>query len=314
MELVAKYPTAADVLSFYAALAEYQKSLLKKKHGVASGFGLQAGSPARHPRWGAEASVAFLEVLDLERVAEAIPDFLTWLERAAPARLADAVAEMRQFDHAEWRHLLHSYFVREADEHGDETIVFVLEAALQPFAEELAIGIANPESRTASVSASRIPNPESRMASISALGARPPLAAATRLEDSLVAAAAGAARSQASCPICGALPTVGVLREEGQGAKRTLVCALCLAERDYLRVVCLACGEQQFDALPIYTAEQFAHVRIEACESCRHYLKTIDLTKDGLAVPPVDDIASLSLDLWARERGYVRLRPNLLRI
>jgi len=283
-ELAARYPTAADVLSFYAELAEYQKSLLKKQHGVvASGFGLP-----------------FLEALDVEPVAEAIPDFLTWLERAAPALLAGAVADMRRFDQSEWRHLVHSYFTREDDGgNGDEAIVFVLEAVLQPFAEHLAIGIGNSESR---------------MASISARGAPPPLAAATRLEDSIVAAAAGSARSQASCPICGALPVVGVLREEGQGAKRTLVCALCLAERDYLRVVCLACGEQQFDALPIYTAEQFAHVRIEACESCRRYLKTIDLTKDGLAVPPVDDIASVSLDLWARERGYVRLRPNLLRI
>ena len=78
--------------------------------------------------------------------------------------------------------------------------------------------------------------------------------------------------------------------------------------------MCPACGEQQFDALPVYTAEQFAHVRIDACESCRRYLKTIDMTKNGLAVPIVDDLASVSLDLWARERGYTRLRPNLLRM
>ena len=42
--------------------------------------------------------------------------------------------------------------------------------------------------------------------------------------------------------------------------------------------------------------------------------ETIDLTKDGLAVPIVDDIATVSLDLWAHERGYERLRPNLLRL
>jgi FdhE protein len=103
-----------------------------------------------------------------------------------------------------------------------------------------------------------------------------------------------------------------VLREEGHGAKRTLLCALCLTEREYPRVVCPSCGEQDFDALPVYTADQFNYVRIDACDRCRSYLKTIDLTKDGLAVPIVDDIASLSLDLWARDRGYVRLRVNLL--
>ena len=54
------------------------------------------------------------------------------------------------------------------------------------------------------------------------------------------------------------------------------------------------------------------NLRIEACDHCHRYLKTIDLTKDGLAVPLVDDIASVSLDLWAHDRGYVRLRTNLL--
>jgi formate dehydrogenase maturation protein FdhE len=44
------------------------------------------------------------------------------------------------------------------------------------------------------------------------------------------------------------------------------------------------------------------------------YVKTIDLTLDGQAVPVVDDVASVPLDLWARDAGYVRLRPNLLRL
>ena len=114
------------------------------------------------------------------------------------------------------------------------------------------------------------------------------------------------------CPVCGEVPVLGVLREEGHGSKRTLLCGLCLMEWDYLRLVCPACGEQEFESLPVFTAEQFPHVRIEACETCRIYLKTIDLTKDGHAVPPVDDIATVLLDVWARERGYARLRPNLL--
>ena len=115
------------------------------------------------------------------------------------------------------------------------------------------------------------------------------------------------------CPVCGRSPVVGVLREEGHGARRALVCGLCLTEWDYLRLVCAGCGEQRFESLPVFTAEQFPHVRIEACDTCRTYLKTIDLTKDGRAVPIVDDIASVSLDLWARDRGYTRLRASLVR-
>jgi FdhE protein len=38
------------------------------------------------------------------------------------------------------------------------------------------------------------------------------------------------------------------------------------------------------------------------------------LTKDGLAVPCVDDIASVSLDLWARGQGYSRVKRNLLQL
>jgi FdhE protein len=120
-------------------------------------------------------------------------------------------------------------------------------------------------------------------------------------------------RQPARCPICSDLPVVGVLREEGQGARRRLLCARCLHEWNYLRLVCPACAEDRFDALPVYTAEQWAHVRIEACQTCHQYLKTIDATKDGLAVPQVDDLASVPLDLWAREHGYSRLRANLLR-
>ena len=120
--------------------------------------------------------------------------------------------------------------------------------------------------------------------------------------------------THARCPICESLPVAAALREEGHGGRRSLICSLCFAEWDYLRIQCPACRENRFDALPVYTADAPAHVRIDACDSCRTYIKTIDLTIDGLAVPAVDDLASLPLDLWARERGYRRLYPNVLRV
>jgi len=66
--------------------------------------------------------------------------------------------------------------------------------------------------------------------------------------------------------------------------------------------------------LSIYTASGFEYVRIDACESCRQYTKTVDLTKDGLALPLVDELATIPLDLWAKENGYAKLEPNLLGI
>ena len=54
------------------------------------------------------------------------------------------------------------------------------------------------------------------------------------------------------------------------------------------------------------------HVRVEACDTCRTFLKSVDLTKNGLAVPEVDEVATLALDFWAAEHGYAKLQLNLL--
>jgi len=116
------------------------------------------------------------------------------------------------------------------------------------------------------------------------------------------------------CPFCCGKPIVGVLRPEGDGAKRSLICSMCATEWTYGRIICPACGEEAVEKLAIYTASQFDHVRVEACDTCRHYIKTVDLTKDGHAVPAVDELATMPLNLWAQEHGYVKLQPNLLGI
>jgi formate dehydrogenase maturation protein FdhE len=39
---------------------------------------------------------------------------------------------------------------------------------------------------------------------------------------------------------------------------------------------------------------------------------TIDLDRDPRAVPLVDEIAAIPLDLYAKERGLTKLVPNLM--
>ena len=114
------------------------------------------------------------------------------------------------------------------------------------------------------------------------------------------------------CPLCGARPLLGVLRPEGDGAKRFLLCSFCSREWEFRRIFCATCGEETETKLPVYVAEQFPYIRVEACETCKFYLRTIDLTKDGNAVPLVDDLAAIPLSLWAEEHGYSRAQPNLL--
>ena len=116
----------------------------------------------------------------------------------------------------------------------------------------------------------------------------------------------------ALCPLCGARPLLGVLRPEGDGGKRFLLCSFCIREWEFRRIICSTCGEETETKLPVYVAEQFPYIRVEACDTFKFYLCTIDLTKDGNAVPLVDDLAALPLSLWADEHGYQRAQPNLL--
>jgi len=117
---------------------------------------------------------------------------------------------------------------------------------------------------------------------------------------------------RADCPFCGERPQVAVLRGEGDGGKRSLICSLCSTEWDFRRLLCPNCGEETERNLPVYVAREFPHVRIEACDTCRTYIKSVDLTKNGLAVPVVEEIASVALNLWADEHEYVKLQLNLL--
>ncbi len=265
-------PAAAELLTFYAALAGFQKSLLDNDETpAATGSQGPDHTPAR-----------FFATLEIERVLDAIPRFLRWLPQAAPEPLADSIDAVRKYERKEWHDLVRAFadgVAQRSIEHvaldfspaiadADPLIPFILECVLQPFAEQ--------QARCVSVR----PNIDSR--------------------------------APIRCPRCGAPPVAAVLREEGQSARRYLLCALCLTEWECLRILCPSCGEQAFEKLPIFTAEQWSHVRVDACDRCRHYVKTIDLTKDGLAVPYVDDIASVSLDLWAREREYIRLKRNVL--
>jgi len=114
------------------------------------------------------------------------------------------------------------------------------------------------------------------------------------------------------CPFCERKPVCGILRPEADGAKRSLLCSFCSTEWDYRRLVCPACEQEDIEKLPVYTAKEFPYIRIEACDVCHSFIKTIDLTKDGRAIPVVDEIASLPLTLWAQERDYRKLQPNLL--
>jgi FdhE protein len=116
-----------------------------------------------------------------------------------------------------------------------------------------------------------------------------------------------------ACPFCSAPASIGFRRAEAgdAGAQRFLACSLCGTDWAVNRIRCPACGEENPDKLPHFQSDRYPAVRLESCETCRTYLKSIDLTVDARAIPEVDDLASLSLDLWASDQSLIRLEPSL---
>jgi FdhE protein len=118
------------------------------------------------------------------------------------------------------------------------------------------------------------------------------------------------------CPFCGGTPQLSMFRGAGdaalEGAGRSLQCATCLTSWPFRRVLCPHCGEEDERKLGYVHSPAFDHVRVEACETCRRYLKGIDLTRLGIAVPLVDEVASAPLDAWAAGHGYVKIELNLV--
>jgi hypothetical protein len=116
----------------------------------------------------------------------------------------------------------------------------------------------------------------------------------------------------AACPACGGLCQVSVIAEESGefmgGSPRSLVCGRCAGWWTFPRALCTWCGEGDPRRLPSFVPDDRKAVRIDGCETCSTYVKTFDLREAGgiELVPLVDDVATVSLDLWAIDQGLSR--------
>ena len=113
------------------------------------------------------------------------------------------------------------------------------------------------------------------------------------------------------CPWCTKPPQAGCLTSKADGLAFELICSLCLRRRSFPRARCPGCSETSESKLSNFTTPDYPHLRLLACDSCHSYLHVVDLSRDLAAIPEVDEIAGLPLDLWAVEHGYHKLQPNL---
>ena len=116
------------------------------------------------------------------------------------------------------------------------------------------------------------------------------------------------------CPACGHVPQAGVLRPAGHGSALSLVCSLCLTEWPCTRGTCTACQKRGQGVLDFYSCEELPHIQVQACRFCRTYLQIVDLGKNPEAVPDIDELSALPLDVWAVDERYVKQQVNLVGI
>ena len=146
-------------------------------------------------------------------------------------------------------------------------------------------------------------------------------------------------RSARRCPNCGGPPQLSFRsRAEDRlvSGRRHLACARCGQNWSYSGSTCPSCGEMSAAARTVFAerrggpvvgrdgddgeatsvapadAPTLPHLRVDACTSCERYLIDVDLGRDAGAVPEVDELAALPLDLYATDQGLSKITPNLM--
>jgi len=114
------------------------------------------------------------------------------------------------------------------------------------------------------------------------------------------------------CPVCGSQPVMGELRkDEGQ---RFLQCSSCGFQWRFKRLTCPFCGNEDLKKhRHFYIEKEGKGYRVDVCEECKKYIKTIDLREvRAEVIPIVEDMSTLHLDIIAQKEGYTRSTTNIL--
>ena len=108
-----------------------------------------------------------------------------------------------------------------------------------------------------------------------------------------------------NCPLCGSLPQMAELRDEG--GKRYLECSFCGCQWRWERIACPYCPNREHESLQYLFSEEEEAYRVDLCDQCEGYIKTVDSRKlDYEPSLHLEDIATIHLDILAVEKGYRR--------
>ncbi|MFH1231466.1 MAG: formate dehydrogenase accessory protein FdhE [Planctomycetota bacterium] len=105
------------------------------------------------------------------------------------------------------------------------------------------------------------------------------------------------------CPVCGGLPKISQLQKDS--GKRFLFCHLCCTQWSVHRIGCPFCGNTSNDTLAYFYADGNRGYRVDVCNICRKYIKTIDENTLGReTIPELEDFITYNLDILAVSEGY----------
>ena len=113
------------------------------------------------------------------------------------------------------------------------------------------------------------------------------------------------------CPRCGHAPQLGVLRPSGNGDALFLACSLCREEWPFRRTTCPECAETDSEKISFYAAAALPFAQTQTCQTCNGYIHLLSPERELAMIPEVDELALLALDVWALERGFHKVWPNL---
>ena len=91
---------------------------------------------------------------------------------------------------------------------------------------------------------------------------------------------------------------------------RYLLCSYCGYQWRIDRLSCPVCGNKEQESLQYFCGEGEEAFRIDLCDKCHRYIKTIDYRSLEESDPALEDLATLHLDILAVQKGYRRAVPN----
>jgi FdhE protein len=104
------------------------------------------------------------------------------------------------------------------------------------------------------------------------------------------------------CPICGSPPGLSMFQGEGE---RFLFCSFCWHKWSSRRLYCPFCDNTDSKSLNYLYTDEEKEYRVDLCDKCKKYIKTIDTRKtERIIYPPFEHVATLHLDIKAKEMEF----------